>query len=73
MVAPNRFKICVTRAREMPSPSDCGSRGDLAGLQLAQPFEGALQRMAPITRHTPNPWFSCRSEIHDDARRKVLT
>jgi len=46
MVAPNRFKICVTRALERPSrPSDCCSRCDLAGLQLAQPFEGAQQFM----------------------------
>jgi hypothetical protein len=52
------------------TPSDCGSRGDL---QLAQPFEGVLQRIVPVTGHALNSWFSCRSEIHDDARRKVLT
>ena len=52
MVAPNRFKICVTRALESPSRrAIAASRGDLAGLQLAQPFEGTLQGIVPVTGH----------------------
>ena len=55
------------------TPGDGCSRCYLAGLQLAQPFEGTLRWIMPVTDHAPNRLFSRSSEIHDDTRRKVLT
>jgi hypothetical protein len=40
---------------------------------LAQPFDGALARIEPLPRGALLGPLSRRSEIHDDAGRKVLT
>jgi hypothetical protein len=40
---------------------------------LAQPFDGALARIEPFARGALLGPLSRNSEIHDDARRKVLT
>ena len=62
-----------TRSGKPFTPSNCRSRGDLAGLQLAQPIEGTLQGIVPVTGHAAKRRLSRRSEIYDNTRRTVLS